>query len=157
MRTLPGQGRGEDGEAAGDGAGPAGSGQASARDHHGEGGPGQRQCRSCADASAQPRSRQDELRHAVGRARRGAGRDAAHPDVQARRPGRRGIAWAATAPELACHPGALYLRGKQLTLKGAATDPSLAAQIWRISKQQTGIDPARSAVAAVSAAAGPDA
>jgi NAD(P)-dependent dehydrogenase (short-subunit alcohol dehydrogenase family) len=61
-----------------------------------------------------------------------------------------GIAWAATAPEPAGHPGALYVRGKQLTLKGAATDPSLAAQIWRISEQQTGIDPARSAVAAVS-------
>jgi NAD(P)-dependent dehydrogenase (short-subunit alcohol dehydrogenase family) len=61
-----------------------------------------------------------------------------------------GIAWAATAPEPAGHPGALYMRGKQLTLKGAATDPSLAAQIWRISEQQTGIDPARSAVAAVS-------
>jgi hypothetical protein len=44
------------------------------------------------------------------------------------------------------------MRGKQLALKGAATDPSLAAQVWSISEQQTGIDPARSAVAAVSAA-----
>ena len=65
-----------------------------------------------------------------------------------------GIAWAATAPELAGDSGALYLRGKQLSLKGAATDRSLAAQIWSISEQQAGIDPARSAVTAVSAAAG---
>jgi retinol dehydrogenase 12 len=69
----------------------------------------------------------------------------------------RGIAWAATAPAPAGHPGALYLRGKQLPLKGAATDPSLAAQIWSISEQQTGVDPARSAVAALSAAGRPDA
>ena len=34
-----------------------------------------------------------------------------------------GIAWAATAPELADHPGALYMRHKQLSLKGAANDP----------------------------------
>ena len=65
-----------------------------------------------------------------------------------------GIVWAATAPELAGNSGALYLRGKQLSLKGAATDRSLAAQIWSISEQQAGIDPARSAVTAVSAAAG---
>jgi NAD(P)-dependent dehydrogenase (short-subunit alcohol dehydrogenase family) len=65
-----------------------------------------------------------------------------------------GIAWAATAPELAGNSGALYMRGKQLSLKGAATDRSLAAQIWSISEQQAGIDPARSAVTAVSAAAG---
>jgi NAD(P)-dependent dehydrogenase (short-subunit alcohol dehydrogenase family) len=32
----------------------------------------------------------------------------------------RGIAWAATAPELAKNSGALYMRGKQLSLKGAA-------------------------------------
>jgi NAD(P)-dependent dehydrogenase (short-subunit alcohol dehydrogenase family) len=64
----------------------------------------------------------------------------------------RGIAWAATAPELAGNSGALYLRGKQLALKGAATDRSLAARVWRISEQQTGVDPARSAVAAVPAA-----
>jgi NAD(P)-dependent dehydrogenase (short-subunit alcohol dehydrogenase family) len=64
-----------------------------------------------------------------------------------------GIAWAATAPELAGNSGALYMRGNQLALKGAANDPSLAARVWSISEQQTGIDPARSAVAAVSAAA----
>jgi len=63
-----------------------------------------------------------------------------------------GITWAATAPELAGNSGALYMRGKQLALKGAATDRSLAAQIWSISEQQAGIDPARSAVTAVSAA-----
>jgi hypothetical protein len=68
-----------------------------------------------------------------------------------------GIAWAATAPEPAGNSGALYMRGKQLSLKGAATDPSLAARVWSISEQQTGVDPARSAVAAVSAAAGSDA
>ena len=61
----------------------------------------------------------------------------------------KGIAWAATAPELAGHSGALYLRGKQLSLKGAANDRSLAARVWAISEQQTGIDPARSAVAAI--------
>ena len=66
-----------------------------------------------------------------------------------------GIAWAATAPELAGDSGGLYMRGKQLSLKGAATDQSLAARVWRISEQQTGVDPARSAVAAVSAAGGP--
>jgi hypothetical protein len=66
-----------------------------------------------------------------------------------------GIAWAATAPEPAGNSGALYLRGKQLSLKGAANDPSLAARVWRISEQQTGVDPARSAVTAVSAARGP--
>jgi NAD(P)-dependent dehydrogenase (short-subunit alcohol dehydrogenase family) len=69
----------------------------------------------------------------------------------------KGIAWAATAPELADNPGALYMRGKQLSLKGAANDQSLAARVWAISEQQTGIDPARSAVAAVSAAVGSDA
>jgi hypothetical protein len=68
-----------------------------------------------------------------------------------------GIAWAATAPELAGHSGALYMRGRQLSLKGAANDPSLAARVWSISEQQTGVDPARSAVAAVSAAIGSDA
>jgi NAD(P)-dependent dehydrogenase (short-subunit alcohol dehydrogenase family) len=66
-----------------------------------------------------------------------------------------GIAWAATAPELAGHSGALYLRGKRLPLKGAANDPSLAARVWRISEQQTGVDPARSAVTAVSATVHP--
>ena len=66
----------------------------------------------------------------------------------------RGIAWAATAPELAGNSGALYMRGKQLSLKGAAHDQSLAARVWSISEQQTGVDPTRSAVAAVSAAGG---
>jgi retinol dehydrogenase 12 len=69
----------------------------------------------------------------------------------------RGIAWAATAPELAGNSGALYMRGKQLSLKGAANDQSLAARVWSISEQQTGVDPARSAVAAISAAGGSDA
>jgi NAD(P)-dependent dehydrogenase (short-subunit alcohol dehydrogenase family) len=69
----------------------------------------------------------------------------------------RGIAWAATAPELAGTSGALYMRGKRLSLKGAATDQSLAARVWTISEQQTGIDPARSAIAAVSAASESDA
>jgi NAD(P)-dependent dehydrogenase (short-subunit alcohol dehydrogenase family) len=68
-----------------------------------------------------------------------------------------GIAWAATAPELTGNSGALYMRGRQLSLKGAAHDQSLAARVWSISEQQTGIDPARSAVAAVSAAVGSDA
>jgi NAD(P)-dependent dehydrogenase (short-subunit alcohol dehydrogenase family) len=66
----------------------------------------------------------------------------------------KGIAWAATAPELAGNPGALYMRGKRLSLKGAANDQSLAARVWAISERQTGIDPARSAVSAVSAASG---
>lgn len=69
----------------------------------------------------------------------------------------RGIAWAATAPELAGNSGALYMRGKQLALKGAANDQSLAARVWSISEQQTGVDPARSAVAAISTAGGSDA
>ena len=66
-----------------------------------------------------------------------------------------GIAWAATAPEPAGHSGALYMRRRQLSLKGAAKDPSLAARVWTISEQQTGVDPARSAVATVSAAPRP--
>ena len=49
------------------------------------------------------------------------------------------------------------MRRKQLSLKGAASDPSLTARVWSISEQQTGVDPARSAVAAVSAAGGPGA
>ena len=69
----------------------------------------------------------------------------------------RGIAWAATAPELADNSGALYMRGRRLSLKGAASDQSLAARVWTISEQQTGVDPAGSAVAAVSAAVGSDA
>ena len=58
-----------------------------------------------------------------------------------------GITWAATAPELAGEPGALYMRRKQLPLKGAATDSMLAAELWSISEQQAGIDGAQSAVA----------
>ena len=68
-----------------------------------------------------------------------------------------GIVWAATAPELSDNSGVFYMGGKEHSLKGAATDPSLAAEIWKISEQQTGIDPAASAIAAVSAADGPDA
>jgi NAD(P)-dependent dehydrogenase (short-subunit alcohol dehydrogenase family) len=62
------------------------------------------------------------------------------------------IVWAATAPELETSPGAVYLRHKRLTLKGAATNPTLAAKIWAISETQTGIDLGHSNVAAVSAA-----
>jgi hypothetical protein len=69
----------------------------------------------------------------------------------------RGIVWAATAPELSHNSGVFYMGGKEHSLKGAAIDPSLAAEIWKISEQQTGIDPAASAIAAVSAADGPDA
>jgi NAD(P)-dependent dehydrogenase (short-subunit alcohol dehydrogenase family) len=65
-----------------------------------------------------------------------------------------GIAWVATAPELTGTAGALYMRRKRLALKGAAEDASLAAEIWRISEEQTGIDPARSAVAAVASTNG---
>lgn len=65
-----------------------------------------------------------------------------------------GIAWAATAPELADTPGALYMRRKQLTLKGAATDAGLAGEVWSISERQAGIDPARSTVAAVAGISG---
>jgi NAD(P)-dependent dehydrogenase (short-subunit alcohol dehydrogenase family) len=64
-----------------------------------------------------------------------------------------GIVWAATAPEVA-DSGALYMRHKQLTLKGAATDPALAAKVWAISEKQTGTEPAGSEVAAVMAADG---
>jgi NAD(P)-dependent dehydrogenase (short-subunit alcohol dehydrogenase family) len=52
-----------------------------------------------------------------------------------------GIVWAATTPELAGTPGALYMRHKQLTLKGAAADPALAAKVWAISEEQTGSSP----------------
>ena len=65
-----------------------------------------------------------------------------------------GIVWAATAPEPEGSPGALYMRRKRLRLKGAATDRALAAKVWSISEEQTGIDPARSSVAAVSAGSG---
>jgi hypothetical protein len=58
--------------------------------------------------------------------------------------------WAATAPDLNGGNGGLYMRRKQLPLKGAAADDSLASEIWTISEAQAGIDPATSAVAAVS-------
>jgi len=61
-----------------------------------------------------------------------------------------GIVWAATAPELEGDSGALYMRRKRLTLKGAAANPALAAKVWSITEEQAGIDPARSAVSAVS-------
>jgi NAD(P)-dependent dehydrogenase (short-subunit alcohol dehydrogenase family) len=61
----------------------------------------------------------------------------------------KGIVWVATAPDAEITSGGLYMRGKQLPLKGAATDPASAAKVWSISEQQTGIDPVRSAVAAV--------
>jgi hypothetical protein len=41
------------------------------------------------------------------------------------------------------------MRHKQLKLKGAATDPGLAAEVWSISERQAGVDPERSTVAAV--------
>jgi len=63
-----------------------------------------------------------------------------------------GIVWAATAPEFEITPGGLYMRRKQLKLKGAASDPASAAKVWSVSEQQTGVDPARSAVTAVSTA-----
>ena len=60
-----------------------------------------------------------------------------------------GIVWAATAREPQDTHGALYMRRKQLRLKGAAANPELAATVWSISEQQAGIDPSRSAVTAV--------
>jgi NAD(P)-dependent dehydrogenase (short-subunit alcohol dehydrogenase family) len=63
-----------------------------------------------------------------------------------------GIVWVATAPEVDATPGALYMRRKRLTLRGAAVDPTLAEKVWRISEEQAGIDPDRSVVAAVSSA-----
>jgi hypothetical protein len=74
------------------------------------------------------------------------------PMVKSARQSAEGVAWAATAPKLADNSGALYMRGKQLSLKGAARDQSLASRVWGISEQQTGVDPDRSAVAAISAA-----
>jgi NAD(P)-dependent dehydrogenase (short-subunit alcohol dehydrogenase family) len=62
-----------------------------------------------------------------------------------------GIVWAATAPALESTPGALYMRHKQLKLKGAAADPALAAKLWGVSEQQTGLEPARPDIATVSA------
>jgi NAD(P)-dependent dehydrogenase (short-subunit alcohol dehydrogenase family) len=64
----------------------------------------------------------------------------------------KGIVWTATAPELESTSGALYMRRKRLTLKGAATDSALANRLWQISEEQTGIDPGSSAVAAATAA-----
>jgi NAD(P)-dependent dehydrogenase (short-subunit alcohol dehydrogenase family) len=61
-----------------------------------------------------------------------------------------GIVWAATAPDLNGGNGGLYMRRKQLPLKGAAADDSLANEIWTISEAQAGIDPTTSAVAVVS-------
>jgi retinol dehydrogenase 12 len=63
-----------------------------------------------------------------------------------------GIVWAATAPELAGTPGAFYMHHKRQKLKGAATNPALAAKVWAISEEQTGIERAGSAVAAVAGA-----
>jgi hypothetical protein len=64
-----------------------------------------------------------------------------------------GIVWAATTPELAGTSGAFYMRHKRMTLKGAAADPALAAKVWAISTEQTGIEPgARSAATAIPAA-----
>jgi NAD(P)-dependent dehydrogenase (short-subunit alcohol dehydrogenase family) len=65
-----------------------------------------------------------------------------------------GIVWAATAPELADTPGALYMHHKKLTLKGAAVDPALAARVWAISEQQTGIEPTHSDVTQIPALSG---
>jgi NAD(P)-dependent dehydrogenase (short-subunit alcohol dehydrogenase family) len=65
-----------------------------------------------------------------------------------------GIVWVATAPEVASDPGALYMRRKRLTLKGDATNTSLAATVWSISEEQTGIDPTRSAASGLAAANG---
>jgi NAD(P)-dependent dehydrogenase (short-subunit alcohol dehydrogenase family) len=65
-----------------------------------------------------------------------------------------GIVWAATAPEVVGTPGAFYMHRKRQTLKGAATDATLAARLWAISEKQTRVDPASSAVAAVMAGTG---
>jgi hypothetical protein len=46
------------------------------------------------------------------------------------------------------------MRHKRLKLKGAATDPTLAAKVWAISEEQTGIEATRTAGAAVAAARG---
>jgi hypothetical protein len=48
------------------------------------------------------------------------------------------------------------MRHKQLTLKGAATDPILAAKVWTRSEEQTGIAPTSSVVGAVAAAGAND-
>jgi len=74
------------------------------------------------------------------------------PALKSAEKGAEGIVWAATAPELQGTPGALYMGHKRLSLKGAATDPVLAARVWAISEKQTGIDPSRSPVATLAAA-----
>jgi NAD(P)-dependent dehydrogenase (short-subunit alcohol dehydrogenase family) len=61
-----------------------------------------------------------------------------------------GIVWAATAPELSDASGRLYMRRKELKLKGAAADSALAETVWKLSEEQTGIDPEHSSVAIVS-------
>jgi NAD(P)-dependent dehydrogenase (short-subunit alcohol dehydrogenase family) len=55
-----------------------------------------------------------------------------------------GIVWAATTPELQSASGALYMRRKQLKLKGAAADPELGRRLWRISYHQIATDAHRS-------------
>src|SRR5260370_36591572 len=44
----------------------------------------------------------------------------------------------------------MYMRGRTLYLRGAAHAPSLAARLWSISEQQTGVAPARSAASRTS-------
>jgi hypothetical protein len=65
-----------------------------------------------------------------------------------------GIVWAATAPELAGTHGAFYMRHKRQKLKGAATDPALAAKVWAVSEEQTRVEAGNSAVAALASARG---
>src|SRR5919197_154047 len=60
-----------------------------------------------------------------------------------------GIVWAATAPELSGAPGGLYMRRKELKLRGAAADAALADKLWHVSEAQIGIDPSKSSVAAL--------
>jgi NAD(P)-dependent dehydrogenase (short-subunit alcohol dehydrogenase family) len=60
-----------------------------------------------------------------------------------------GIVWAATTPASNGGNGGLYMRRKQLKLKGAAADVTLAGVIWTISERQAGLDPEHSAVAVV--------
>jgi NAD(P)-dependent dehydrogenase (short-subunit alcohol dehydrogenase family) len=65
-----------------------------------------------------------------------------------------GVVWAATAPQLAATPGAFYMRHKRQKLKGAATDPALAAKVWAMSEEQTGIEATPSAPAPAASARG---
>jgi hypothetical protein len=46
------------------------------------------------------------------------------------------------------------MRHKRQTLKGAATDPALAAKVWAISEKQTGLEPANSPMATLAPPAG---